>query len=578
MLLDKDSTPTLAHLVEVFDSYLPNRYPSFFGKDATHPTHRVKEHKVIHDNLWGTNRFSWIEMAIIDCPLFQRIRYIHQTGLAFLVYPTAHHTRFEHSLGVVTIASRIFDALFQRYPQWFKRIEKEVYKNERDLATVFEVLRAELRLACLLHDIGHSIHSHASEFIYGNLPLLEQATLELGQFAGEKKGAGEVISFCISQTEALRELIGRTRKKVVEPQLDGASLNFDNISLLIIGRSFHPLLQFMGNIVSGPCDADKLDYLARDSSFAGLPLKYDLERFLYTIGLSLGPVADTDKKLTTIYRKAGVKVVVHETGEHPTIDNLQLRPPRQLISTIEQITICKFMLFTYIYHHKKVRSAEGTLIKLLDRRVSQWRADKLKDEDILLKFMDLKDADLESPDFRDNSDEIIREYTSRIVDRLLPRMVFEFVSNNRSKAEAKLKTFGRKLAEPKLGKVDPKRQAIDKFEESLRAELEKQIPDLRGKDILLRTGVWLDVPKAPSFESTENLSIGDESPMPLKMVFPIKPWVDGYEANRYYIRVFAFSEYVVQAKKAVETALMAVVGLNEEELASTEDFFAQNKA
>src|SRR6478752_6748955 len=139
MLLDKNST--LGRVAELFDAYLKKTYPLFFGDDPEHPVYRLKESKIIHDNLWGTNRFSWIEMCIIDSPLFQRIRYIHQTGLAFLVYPSAHHTRFEHSLGVVTIASRIFDALFQRYPDQFKIVAQGVFR-EKDVAAIFERLRA----------------------------------------------------------------------------------------------------------------------------------------------------------------------------------------------------------------------------------------------------------------------------------------------------------------------------------------------------------------------------------------------------------------------------------------------------
>src|SRR5438309_2798664 len=236
MLPEKDST--LGRLVELFDQYLKQKYPIFFGENPKHPAYRLKEYKVIHDNLWGTNRFSWIEMAIIDSPLFQRIRYIHQTGLAFLVYPSAHHTRFEHSLGVVTIASRTFDALFQRYPDYFKQIA-DLLKS-KDVQQAFEMLRAELRLACLLHDVRHSMHSHASEMVYGRLDVLETASKELGEFAGENKGAGEGLSFCISQTDALRNLINRAKGKIKKPHLAQLDLNFDNISLLIIGRSSHP--------------------------------------------------------------------------------------------------------------------------------------------------------------------------------------------------------------------------------------------------------------------------------------------------------------------------------------------------
>jgi len=315
--------------------------------------------------------------------------------------------------------------------------------------------------------------------------------------------------------------------------------------------------------------------LARDASFAGLPLKYDLERFLYTIGLAIGPTGDKDQQLSRIYRKAGFPIEPRATDKYPVFDSLQLRPPKQLISTIEQITICKFMLFSYIYHHKKVRAAEGMLIKLLGRMVDNWKSASLKDEEILLKFMEFKDADLEDPEFLESQDPIVKDYASRIVDRLLPRLVFGFVTNNRSKAESKLKKFAAKLAEPKLGGIDRKQQAIDSFEAALRDELNQQLPEFEGQNTLLRTGVWLDVPKAPSFETTESLLVGEEEPLPLKVIFPIKPWVDGYEANRYYIRVFAFSEYMAQAKNAVRTALTQVVGLTEDELNATADFFSR---
>lgn len=572
-MLLKES-PNLKRLVDVFDSYLKKRYEPFFGKRPRHPVYRLKENKVIHDSLWGTNRFSWLEMTIVDSPIFQRIRYIHQTGLAFLVYPSAHHTRFEHSLGVVTIASRIFDNLFQRFPDRFKQIAQDVFQGKKDVPAVFENLRAELRLAALLHDIGHSIHSHASEFVYGQLATLKEAAFELSQFAGEKKGAGEVISFCISRTDALKQLIDRAKDKVKSPQSYESELNYDNVSLLIIGRSSHPLLQFMGNIVSGPIDADKLDYLARDSSFAGLPLKYDLERLLYTIGLSVGSIGDDEKKLVRIYELAGSKVQPRVTGKYPEFDCLELRPPRQLISTIEQIIICKFMLFSYIYHHKKVRAAEGMLVRLLERMVANWKREGLHDEQILLRFMDLKDGDLERPEFIESRDKIIKEYSTRIVDRLLPRLVFGFVSNNRSKAKAKLQRFSARLAEPALGSIDRKQQVIDEFEAVLAREMSRQVNELDEKDALVRTGMWLDVPKAPSFEKTESLLIGDEQALSLKVIFPIKPWVDGYEANRYYIRVFAFSEYMEQAKKAVRAALREIVSLTDEEISDTEEFFS----
>jgi hypothetical protein len=70
------------------------------------------------------------------------------------------------------------------------------------------------------------------------------------------------------------------------------------------------------------------------------------------------------------------------------------------------------------------------LIKLPGRMVDNWKSASLKDEEILLKFMEFKDADLEDPEFLESQDPIVKDYASRIVDRLLPRLVFGFVTNN----------------------------------------------------------------------------------------------------------------------------------------------------
>lgn len=91
--------PNLARVVEHLNQYLVEKHPTVFGGTASHPVLPSKRSKVIHDSLWGTVRFSWREMALIDSPIMQRLRDVHQTGLAYYVYPSAQHSRFEHSLG-----------------------------------------------------------------------------------------------------------------------------------------------------------------------------------------------------------------------------------------------------------------------------------------------------------------------------------------------------------------------------------------------------------------------------------------------------------------------------------------------
>lgn len=101
----------------------------------------VKTPKVVRDPI---HQFIWLEpyeVAIWDTPVVQRLRHIHQTALAYLVYPGANHTRFEHSLGTVEVAQRMLDAI----ARWH---------------TVDEGVRVHVRLAALLHDVGHVLFSH----------------------------------------------------------------------------------------------------------------------------------------------------------------------------------------------------------------------------------------------------------------------------------------------------------------------------------------------------------------------------------------------------------------------------------
>lgn len=196
----------------------------------------------LRDPIHGFIALSDSESAIVDTPLFQRLRRIKQLALASLVYPGALQTRFEHSLGVAHLAQKLSERLLR----------------DEDPETMTTVRRV-----ALLHDIGHGPFSHVSESV------LEELCRE-----GERIGGGpeekihEQLTYALIMTspDLARLICDRERETVVG---------------LLSGRRGSRLAR---GIVSGPLDADKLDYLLRDSYFCGVKYGiYDIDRLVATL-------------------------------------------------------------------------------------------------------------------------------------------------------------------------------------------------------------------------------------------------------------------------------------------------------
>ena len=113
----------------------------------------------LRDGIHGFIKFDSLEKRLIDSEPMQRLRCIHQLAMCYQVYPGATHKRFEHSLGVMETASRIFDQLFiDRVPDDVsERIASELQVEKRTY------WRRVVRLAGMLHDVGHLPFSHAAE-------------------------------------------------------------------------------------------------------------------------------------------------------------------------------------------------------------------------------------------------------------------------------------------------------------------------------------------------------------------------------------------------------------------------------
>src|SRR5271157_6074926 len=218
--------PDLAERVNAFVKWL------FEGYKATPP----RGPKVINDALLGNLFFSRHEVAVIDCPILQRLRRIKQTGLVYYVYPSATHSRFEHSLGAAALSERCFDAIQERAAVEGTGPLADPDRGKGDLA--------HLRMAALLHDVGHGLCSHASEQIY-------ELHSDLQEFKSEpayaRNAPGEILSYLMITSQTFSSWFNEYVVKAC-----GASLDLNLIGEMVLGRHPDPDRYFLAQIVSSP--------------------------------------------------------------------------------------------------------------------------------------------------------------------------------------------------------------------------------------------------------------------------------------------------------------------------------------
>jgi HD superfamily phosphohydrolase len=496
--------------------------------------------KSIRDAIWGTNLYFPWEVAILDCPLLQRLRDVRQTGLAFLVYPTALHTRFDHTLGMMTVASRIVRSI------------NEKYRHLED-PRVSHADHMRIRLSALLHDVGHSCLSHVSETIYGSSGDFKALTRQINSVYGVRPKPHEIMSWLIVRSDPFKLFMDDLKKKNILTDWSYDRGDMDSIAGNIIGYRKDPTEKFLADIINGPMDADKLDYLVRDAYFAGPTVVYDLDRFLHTVDAIEYPrdpsLGDQDTRV------------------------VRLSIPIEGVTALEQIIISKLMLFSYLYHHQKIRCVEGMYHEVLKRWIEiskpSPKVGKLPILDHPVSFLRVSDGSLapnawpvEIP-----GDKALSELRGMLMRRELYK---------RALIISRLFVLG----------VDTEPQVKSGFDaligcgestadrDSLRQKLADEALRLmslkhhKGKTEKLRKmfgvrHVLLDIPKSPTVEETEAVMIPvssevgapDAQYIPLIDVFPIGKWVDAYNAIKWRGHVFTIEEAVPYVNAAALNVL-----------------------
>lgn len=235
-------------------------------------------------------------MELIDCPEMQRLRRIRQMGLANLAYQGAEHSRFSHSIGAMWVATRVLEQLNRQQP-------------------VPPRMQFATRCAALLHDIGHGPLSHVFESFMGvhHETWTQRIILDSGS----------------AVNRILRQYHASLPAEVVN----------------IIGGKSRP--RFLSQIISSQLDADRFDYLLRDSMMTGVKYGiFDFERLLHVLRLDA----------------RGENIVVAANG----------------VQAVEKYLQARYHMYSQVYLHKTVRAGERVFGSLLTRA-----ADLAEDADLL---------------------------------------------------------------------------------------------------------------------------------------------------------------------------------------------------
>ncbi|MFB6216354.1 MAG: HD domain-containing protein [Candidatus Aenigmatarchaeota archaeon] len=416
--------------------------------------------KYIRDPVFGYIGVTEVEKNLIDTRPVQRLRRIKQLSVSNIVYPGGDHSRFSHALGTMHLAGEMAESL-----------REDVDLSDYELQMV--------RLAGLLHDVGHGPFSHSSEEVFSS--HLDMTHEDLGRRVIEESQLSDAIS-----------------EQGYDP---------DELSELIFGEREEK--RYLTQIITSQVDADKMDYLLRDSYFTGVEYgQIDVSRLIQAMEV---------------------------VGEDIAID-------KKALSALEAFMIARYEMFLAVYYHHSARAAEIMLQKAMEN---------VHDILGLTTFDDMEDF-LELDDIR-------------LVDGIRKLNPSDYEGEKRKRAEVAKENLrkldGRELIKPAYDRevhIDDEYVAKVLGDKSVIREREAEIAEKAGLDSDLIT---VDVPSLASvpyypreidpveIQVFRTSTSGEREIVPLskhsRLVNVLKGYVD-------LIRVYTRDQYRDEVEEAAE--------------------------
>jgi HD superfamily phosphohydrolase len=332
----------------------------------------------VRDPVHGHIPVGDAEVAVLDCRAYQRLRAIKQLGFSEFSFPGATHNRFLHSLGVCHLAGIAFDNIFAAFP--FKRPETKAR------------FRQAVRLAALLHDIGHGPLSHASEEV---MPRL--GDLKVGAYANSTRKPDPnrqadhedyTIKFVTdsSLTEVLQKNFSDIEPYHIACLIDKTLKDKDDF----FKESDFDFRTILSQLVSSEMDVDRMDYLERDAYFCG-----------------------------TNYGKVELEWLLTNLSYHPVEGRLHLALNRRAVYTFDDFLLARHHMHLMVYFHHKSIIYEELFYRYLTSKDCTFAVPSDIEE-----YVDCTDSALFT-----HLAKVQNPWARRMVERKPYRMLFELHSN-----------------------------------------------------------------------------------------------------------------------------------------------------
>ena len=352
--------------------------------------------KQVRDPVLGWIRLTEGEVRLIDCCAFiQRLRYVMQLGLAHLVYPTAKHTRFDHCLGVMHLATKMFQSLLDQpvFRQNMSKLLDVLGLRDQKISGLLQ----HVRVAALLHDVGHYPFSHSLDNFLA--PLLYEALVRDPELQADLKLTNDsvevlrILSYgltvakehewityflltrnsdlirCIS--ESMPELDLNVIKDILFIDMFSrlCKVSFKKVNYVPdlervekYARDDVVLIRLVSSIISSSLDTDRIDYMLRDLYFTGASVSTNIT------------LSDVERILSNIY------VTQDKDGQVVVVFDEKARV------CLEGFVIARYNLYKWVYLHHKVTLMTTLMRQLYTLLLSNIRM--LLDEPLVKKHIE----------------------------------------------------------------------------------------------------------------------------------------------------------------------------------------------